>query len=1184
MAHGQFQPIPPLSIPGFQQSVTALSFDPVSDTLWAGSSNGYVHAIHSTQNLHNITFPVGKRSATRKVISSDSIVRAITGGGIGSWSKGGMNKWHNAFVRVNLNNVPSLTTFCPTTNSMTELAVASVKSDLMLFNDTTGDIVRTVQVPSMVNHLTNSHTLLVSGNSDGCIRAHDPRILSGRPELFTKAHLSSVQGVQITGNYVFTIGLGMRQGRPFPDPLVKVWDLRKFKPLAPIPFSAGPSFISTLPRRGASLVVTSNTGLVNIIDAADQSGNVEFCQLDSSVIITSVAVSPTGAYIAAGDADGTIHLLSQAALDENPLPFNGFDGKPVEWVDSVEPPPSIEWDDMTPLNSIGLPFYEETLLSALPSSVTHPAHTFPPLAQIPTAVLTTMKYNENVAYAPLPKELRGRRNLFVAGIRKRNARFRSGKGRGEEQPDTPTFDYAATGVPKHYRKVEIEYSKFGVEDFDFAFYNKTEFSGLETHILHSYTNPVVQVMNYLPPIRILAKSHITTPCSREHCLLCELGFVVRMLEDARGINCQSSNFCKTVGVQAQAANAIELIDYGRDAVDLNYAHMIQLFNRFLLDHFSSEGNYFPNNPVLLQGSQLGGDSSALVPAAAPVTQLLGIDAKNIITCMNCKATREKENMTHLLDLSYPRVNNATTNEPFPQTDLATVIRNSLFRQIHHKATCQTFNACVYNEETHGFWIDQRKWTFLKPTIELYGQVEGVDDRKKATYEIRAIVIKVVGKETQSHLSSFPEAENRSDLLSPWFVFNDFTVTNITEEEALSFPDKWKVPAILYLQRTDVKDQLDFSSLPTQVDTSILSQDTSISVNRDQALIKHTVLSTEELPKPGTIVAIDAEFVSMQQEEIEYRSDGSHKVIRPARLSLARVSVLRGDGEAKSVPFIDDHIHTSEVIVDYLTEYSGIKFGDLDPVLSPYTLTPLKVVYKKLRMLVDRGCIFIGHGLSKDFRIISENFPPSSSISWLTSIFSRIVRDGLSLRFLSWVVSGELIQTDNHDSIEDARSALNLFTAFQKYEGENRFDEKLEEIYKIGKQYNFKPPVPTTVRTDSPATMISDTQVSNRQNVAAELARQMHSTSPHNQSPVPMFFGSSIGGGSRHSRPHSGAPSRMHTPSPSKLPGHGRASGSSGSGSSSLNSSSSFVQWDPSFYASFGGNTFGGSGGGGQGRK
>ena len=126
--------------------------------------------------------------------------------------------------------------------------------------------------------------------------------------------------------------------------------------------------------------------------------------------------------------------------------------------------------------------------------------------------------------------------------------------------------------------MEIEYSKFGVEDFDFAyvylfftgicsslthcrvrFYNRTEYSGLETHIMNSYTNALVQTLHYVEPVRRLATSHITTNCTNEHCLLCELGFVSRMLSDARGTNCQASNFCRTVGALAQSMSALKFM-------------------------------------------------------------------------------------------------------------------------------------------------------------------------------------------------------------------------------------------------------------------------------------------------------------------------------------------------------------------------------------------------------------------------------------------------------------------------------------------------------------------------------------------------------------------------------------------------------------------------------------------------
>jgi len=44
----------------------------------------------------------------------------------------------------------------------------------------------------------------------------------------------------------------------------------------------------------------------------------------------------------------------------------------------------------------------------------------------------------------------------------------------------------------------------------------------------------------------------------------------------------------------------------------------------------------------------------------------------------------------------------------------------------------------------------------------------------------------------------PEAERGADSTSPWFLFNDFVVNNISEDEALSFPDRWKVGGGLFI--------------------------------------------------------------------------------------------------------------------------------------------------------------------------------------------------------------------------------------------------------------------------------------------------------------------------------------------------------------------------------------------------
>ena len=213
----------------------------------------------------------------------------------------------------------------------------------------------------------------------------------------------------------------------------------------------------------------------------------------------------------------------------------------------------------------------------------------------------------------------------------------------------------------------------------------------------------------------------------------------------------------------------------------------------------------------------------------------------------------------------------------------------------------------------------------------------------------------------------------------------------------------------------------------------------------------------EAPGPGSYVAIDTEFVTLQLEELDINANGEREIVRPTRLGLARVSVLRGNGVDEGVPFINDYITISEPIVDYLTRYSGVQEGDLDPRSSGYNLVPLKVAYKKLWLLLNLGVVFIGHGLPKDFRIINIHVPKAQVLDTVDLFFILRRQRKLSLRFLAWYLLKEDIQQDNHDSIEDARTAFRLWRKYEEFRDAGIVETMLEEVYNEGKKWGYKPP-------------------------------------------------------------------------------------------------------------------------------
>lgn len=296
--------------------------------------------------------------------------------------------------------------------------------------------------------------------------------------------------------------------------------------------------------------------------------------------------------------------------------------------------------------------------------------------------------------------------------------------------------------------------------------------------------------------------------------------------------------------------------------------------------------------------------------------------------------------------------------------------------------------------------------------------------------------------------------------------------SVSTEEALAFNTAWKLPSVVTYQVKEANNKID-TQWRNHLDTSLLYQDqkyvffimstqsflTNVSSLTLQPGDKtYQILSSEsEHPGPDTIIALDTEFVAVRQPEIEMNSDGERETIRPIVYALARVSVVRGQGEDEGVPFIDDYIAIREPIVDYLTSYSGITQEDLDPRTAKHSILPLKKAYKKLWILLNLGCKFLGHGLKQDFRVINIHVPKTQVIDTIDLFFLKSRLRKLSLAFLAWYLLKEDIQMETHDSIEDSRTALKLYKKYLEFEDAGILDTILQDIYRVGRDVNFKPP-------------------------------------------------------------------------------------------------------------------------------
>lgn len=1034
---------------------------------------------------------------------------------------------------------------------------------------------------SFINNLLKYLTL---GKSNGSIEVFDPN--ENKVVKTFYGHNGLLSDLDVLGTYVATCGYSVRPRRNgnakandfMVDPLVNIYDLRMMRPLPPIPFPAGASFVRFHPKLPNIIIIASTTGQLQFVDIYDQL-NVHLYQANLNQIpqlataslsavtpsyLSNLDISENGEYLTFTDGFSNLHLWSN--VNNTNKNFINFPGS-LEQPDIVIQPPSINPVDVDdykfPLSSIGMPYYKDFLLSNYRTDLVFEKE----LLKLPQKIdPTLMEISDNYSLLQLnqrnpqasslqskfiayDKSKYGRRNLYDKYESLKNSKLTNGGKKTTNPSLLPKFlseqdskaltrtmsnssetnelnhnlnnstvddpsesifqykilDNKSNKVPNCYSRLQIQYSKFGVQDFDFRFYNKSlSYCGLENHVDNSYINSLLQLYRFSPIFYNLITNNLlqewlpndsNTVINEKNpqgsSVLNELAYLFDMMYKSNENPVKISNFSQVLN-QIQYVKHEKLYNFDElksvDGFDLQ--NLIIKFNKFLVDCINvNQANQF----------------SSVVTDYDKIINYFNIVSELEIISNGCEFYDKKIVNQLTLDLVSPpqnvlnrMVNNSNSfNMNKKNHNLITFLEYSLNQskilpcnsnnnhQLSFPHTVEirqtllllppilSINIPFNNQEyllIKGFkkWLVPEFYTIknslsnkltFKPMITQFNQEATKYELLGYVCEINHDLDSIKG---EHNLISYIKIKSNDKY--QWFLFNDFLVMPMPEDEVFNISYAWKKPVVLLYHNVQhpLNDHFNyfnesFLKASHKLNDSILYRDHFAGDIRESYKKEYTLLTQDEAPQPGTLVAIDAEFVTLQPEELEISYDGTKNLIKPKNLSLARISVIRGEGDKEGVPFIDDYILHTEPIFDYLTSFSGIEPGDLDPINSSKNLVTLQTAYRRLWLLLNLGCVFVGHGLKNDFRCINLNVPQRQIRDTIDYFYLPDLKRKLSLKFLAFILLKENVQTGNHDSIEDAYTALLLYKRYVELQRTGELDSTLKRIYKEGQQLRFRVP-------------------------------------------------------------------------------------------------------------------------------
>ncbi|XP_021925783.1 PAB-dependent poly(A)-specific ribonuclease subunit PAN2 isoform X2 [Zootermopsis nevadensis] len=1186
---------------GDRFGVSAIAFDQQEELLWMGNQGGHVTSYYG-QGLQKYTsFQVHANQEVRHIHTFEDGILALTQTALRCQIRRGIPVFTHSS-----DNMEEMQ--CQLQISRDTLLMGGHQDKVIEFNLSQGQETNLLHVGKNGCAILRLHPRFIcAGDPTGRIDLRDPSTL--KVEHTLEAHSGSLSDFDVHGNLLVTCGFSNRQGSLSVDRFLMVYDLRMMRAVTPIQVMLDPLLLRFMPSFSSRLVTVSALGQMQLVDTVALSQpNLCLYQVNTAgSMCLALDVSSSCQCMAFGDGGGSIHFYTS---NPHRAMFNSF-SRETEFADPVEPLPPISiLDDVTPLSSVPLPYYQpgSMLLSDWPEQYLKKVYRRTP--PIDPEILRTMKMQGTIGYAPNP--MGHRRNQVAYKLQKHGGGHSQIKLFGNDSRTGKSGEEANfIAIPKRYRKIDVKYSKMGMNDFDFDQYNKTRFPGLEATLPNSYCNAMLQVLYYMSPVRSVLLSHL---CHKEFCLACELGYLFHMLDISQGFPCQSSNFLRVFRTIPEAS-ALGLILSDQNPESKKKANLIQLiqsWNRFILHQIHYEILETRKQKLLEQQRQndlsqaadrdyfvykekdfpsiLGDIHTRLVPKASvdslaihdadeniskkrmegktssrreaedeetEISRLFGMKKIHVHRCLKCGHEISKESIVLLCNLIYPDITSGKVEFSFCDVLLQSLCPEQTTpawcdscdkyqptlqtRQLKVLPNILTMNCGLDNQQNKCFWqtqMDQvvqkvlnqtgiqgvsgpsgrpcrygsncsrpgcrfkhpgktgenytantgllyntHSWLPMHIRIELLRK-GGVNIRKippvdneppenvvmsedvtqAISYDLAAIVCYIdyphqhEGKNLVALINVGPSYHCRAmgSPVSQWYIFNDFSISPVPAQEVIWFSLDWKIPCALYWVNRDMpKNMIPPAHNPITID--VFLEDRCLALNNGaRKMITFTPLAADEMPGQGDIVAMDAEFVTLNQEEAELHSDGKLSTIKPSHMSVARITCIRGYGPLEGTPFIDDYISTQEQVVDYLTQFSGIKPGDLDANFSSKHLTTLKATYQKLRFLVDNGVKFVGHGLKNDFRVINLVVPADQVIDTVL-LFHLPHHRMVSLRFLAWHFLGLKIQSVTHDSIEDARTALQLYQRYQQVEAEGSVTATMKELYEAGKQLQWKVP-------------------------------------------------------------------------------------------------------------------------------